>query len=238
MVCASMRDCPNGDDLVAEFLLGPDAKMNWDPKNSHPDFYRIVQPTSQPVIRSAAVGSTSQPATMAEARSRAHFGDPSGSNPHMRPSYPERSTKLMTAEEVRSASDQQSIGRPLSRPSKSSTQSALSQVVPESQQQTLAKTAAAASKKKPSTLQKQIGIQKTVPGLQAQSASVPIVPQASDVTLKRKPPTQFNGSGRVVRPAKSTTPVASSEPKTVHPKRSRDLPLTASMMDFMLLDKP
>lgn len=225
LVCASMRDCANGDDLVAELLLGPDAKMNWDPKSSEPEFYRIVQPPAQTVSRTVASGATRQPDSLAEARAKTHFGDS-----HMRPSYPERSsskvavvrnTKLMTPDEVLIASDEQTVGRPLRRTKPQSVPPPPSQSEPPPvAHQKDAKTKKAVGfVHMPSEPQKPL----PVPLAVATAAAVQAPAQ------KRKQSTQFDSVGRVVKPASAS--------HTGRHRRGGDLPLTASMLDFMEFDK-
>jgi hypothetical protein len=247
MVCASMRDCANGDDLVTELLLGPDAKMNWDPTSSHPDFYRIAQPTAHTVSRQANVTTNARyPDSVAEARSKTHFGDSTNPNPLMRPSYPERSTQLMTAEEVRIANDQQSVGRPSLRATKPApipapqlppapvrlAQPPLTKTTTSKNKQgkTAAAAAAAAAGAKPKGAP-----QPPPPPPPSQALPQPQATEAAAAeAAKRKAPTQFNGFGRVVKPK----PPGAEEARSGNHKRTRDLPLTAGMLDFMLMNEP
>ena len=188
LVCASMRNCANGDDLVAELLLGPDAKMNWQPTSSDPDYYRIAQPPTAKASVTRPVATTD---ATADARTRAHFGDGCDSMPRMRPSYPEpaRSTVHISSADVNLANRARTLGHSVR--------------------------------------------------VEKQPTPTPPPPPAAAASVKRareQPPkaaataVQFNSAGKVLR-----TPKPPAVSRT--PKPTDKLKCTASMLDFMELDK-
>lgn len=199
LVCASMRNCANGDDLVAELLLGPDAKMNWQPTSSDPDYYRIaLAPPPLPLATKASLVPTrpvAAEATTADARTRAHFGAAGDSMPRMRPSYPDaaRATVHMTVDEVKLANRARSIGQSQQPPP-----------LPPKESRPPAALASKAKRSRPAP------------------APAP-APKAA---------VQLNSAGKVIRTAANKTPSA-----TRTPKPTDRLTWSASMLDFMELDK-
>ena len=115
MVYASMRNCPSSDDLVAELLMGPDHKCNWDAINASDTHFTIAKAKTQ-----AAPEDAELQRSRVEARAKAHFGEGAGSL--LRHNYPEsmrapsaklrKTTLPMSPTEVQSAELVQNTGRP------------------------------------------------------------------------------------------------------------------------------